>query len=130
MTWLKSLYPKVRTVLDESTPDFWPGLRQVIGGLFEEPIPTEPALPLAACQRFTAVKWRNRTIIWIAGTRGEFEDNHNLNATKSYSEASLKAVQNYRYHSPCKDSGKPGQTGGPNCHPTGRFRRSPTESPS
>lgn len=50
MTWLKSLYPKVRAVLDEATPDFWPGLREVIGGLFEEPIPTEAALPLAACR--------------------------------------------------------------------------------
>jgi len=50
MTWIKSLYPQVRTVLDESLPDFWPGLREVIGGLFEEPIPTEAALPLAACR--------------------------------------------------------------------------------
>lgn len=50
MTWLKSLYPKVRTVLDEATPNFWPGLRHAIGGLFEEPIPTEAALPLASCR--------------------------------------------------------------------------------
>jgi geranylgeranyl diphosphate synthase type I len=50
MSWIKALYPKVRAVLDESTPDFWPGLREVMGGLFEEPIPTEAALPLASCR--------------------------------------------------------------------------------
>ena len=50
MSWIKALYPKVRTVLDQSTPDFWPGLREVIGGLFEEPTPTETALPLASCR--------------------------------------------------------------------------------
>jgi len=50
MSWLTSLYPKVRTVLDESIPDFWPGLRGVVSGLFEEPMPTEAALPLASCR--------------------------------------------------------------------------------
>lgn len=50
MSWLKSLYPEVRAVLDRSIPDLWPGLREVLGGLLEEPIPTEAALPLAACR--------------------------------------------------------------------------------
>lgn len=50
MFWLKSLYPKVRSVLDAATPDFWSGLRLAIGGLFEEPTPTEAALPLASCR--------------------------------------------------------------------------------
>ena len=50
MSWIKALYPKVRTILDESTPGFWPGLREVISPLFEEPAPTETALPLASCR--------------------------------------------------------------------------------
>jgi len=50
MLWLKALYPKVRLVLDQSTPAFWPGLREVMGGLIKEPIPTEAALPLASCR--------------------------------------------------------------------------------
>lgn len=50
MLWLQTLYPKVRTVLEQSIPTFWPGLREVMGLLLREPIPTEAALPLASCR--------------------------------------------------------------------------------
>lgn len=50
MDWLKSLYPEVRAVLEESMPDYWPGLRQAVGRLFEKPIMPEVALPLASCR--------------------------------------------------------------------------------
>jgi geranylgeranyl diphosphate synthase type I len=50
MDWLKSLYPEIRNVLRNITPDYWPGLKAVIGGLFEEPIATEAVLPLASCR--------------------------------------------------------------------------------
>ncbi len=49
MDWLKSLYPQVRKVLEETTPVNWPGLKMAIERLFEPPIMTEAILPLAAC---------------------------------------------------------------------------------
>jgi geranylgeranyl diphosphate synthase type I len=50
MNWLKSLYPQVRQVLEDTTPNDWPGLRMAIAKLFEPPIMTEAILPLAACR--------------------------------------------------------------------------------
>lgn len=50
MDWLKSLYPEIREVLQDSIPEYWEGLRQVLGKLFEEPMLPEAALPLVACK--------------------------------------------------------------------------------
>lgn len=50
MNWLKSSYPKVREILRDSIPDFWPSLSNVLSGALEEPIAPEAMLPLASCK--------------------------------------------------------------------------------
>lgn len=50
MDWIKSLYPEVRDILQKAIPHYWPELRQVIEGLWEEPLAPEAILPLAACR--------------------------------------------------------------------------------
>ncbi len=50
MDYLKSLYPEIREVLENSIPHCFPELRFVLGKLFEEPMISEAILPLASCQ--------------------------------------------------------------------------------
>ncbi len=50
MEWLKALYPEVREILKDSVPDYWPGMGNILGKLFEEPIIPEAMLPLASCK--------------------------------------------------------------------------------
>ncbi len=50
MDWLKSLYPEVHQVLQESIPSYWPDLKSVFGTLFKEPLTSAAILPLACCQ--------------------------------------------------------------------------------
>ena len=50
MNSLKSLYPEIRSLLQNSIPDYWPGLKLVLAKLFEEPMIPEAILPLASCQ--------------------------------------------------------------------------------
>jgi geranylgeranyl diphosphate synthase type I len=50
VNWLKSLYPHIREIIQDSLPSCWPELGGVLEKLFEEPIPLEAALPLAACK--------------------------------------------------------------------------------
>jgi geranylgeranyl diphosphate synthase type I len=51
MDWLTSLYPDVRRVLQTSIPTYWPELRSIFDGLFEQPPPllSVAILPLVCC---------------------------------------------------------------------------------
>ncbi|MEQ8463813.1 polyprenyl synthetase family protein [Coleofasciculus sp. E1-EBD-02] len=50
MDSLKSLYPEIREVFQNSIPNFWTELKVVLAKLFEEPMIPEAILPLASCQ--------------------------------------------------------------------------------
>ena len=50
MDWLTSRYPSVRQTLRDAIPSDWPELGNVLAYLWEEPMPTEAMLPLAACR--------------------------------------------------------------------------------
>ncbi|MEQ8997194.1 MAG: polyprenyl synthetase family protein [Coleofasciculus sp. B1-GNL1-01] len=50
MNSLKSLYPEIREVFQNSIPNFWTELKVVLAKLFEEPMIPEAILPLASCQ--------------------------------------------------------------------------------
>jgi len=50
MDWLSSLYPEVQDVLLKAVPAYWPGLGVVLEEFLEGALPTEAALPLAACR--------------------------------------------------------------------------------
>jgi geranylgeranyl diphosphate synthase type I len=47
---LKSLYPQIREILQNSIPNYWTELRDILKGFFEEPMMPEAILPLASCQ--------------------------------------------------------------------------------
>ncbi len=50
MDYLKSLYPQVREITQNSIPNYWSELRYILKEFFEEPIMPEAILPLASCQ--------------------------------------------------------------------------------
>ncbi|HBL61891.1 MAG TPA: polyprenyl synthetase superfamily [Cyanobacteria bacterium UBA8803] len=50
MESLKILYPQVKEVLQNSIPNYWPQLRYILQGLFEEPLMSVATLPLICCQ--------------------------------------------------------------------------------
>jgi geranylgeranyl pyrophosphate synthase len=50
MDWLKSLYPAVRDILWNATPEYWPELRDLVEELFGDALIPEVILPLAACK--------------------------------------------------------------------------------
>ncbi len=50
MNWLKSLYPKVNDLLISSIPTYWPEFTLAVEGELNGRLPTEVALPLAACR--------------------------------------------------------------------------------
>ncbi len=63
MDWLKSLYPAVTQVLQDSIPDYWPQLRVILGTTCEQPMVPEAILPLAACQ---AVNGQAEDAVYVA----------------------------------------------------------------
>jgi geranylgeranyl diphosphate synthase type I len=50
MKSLKSLYPEVREILQNSIPSYWSELRYILQGFFEEPMSSEAMLSLASCK--------------------------------------------------------------------------------
>jgi geranylgeranyl diphosphate synthase, type I len=50
MEWLKSLYPEVEKTLLEAVPAYWPGFGDALTSTLNGRLPTEVALPLAACR--------------------------------------------------------------------------------
>jgi geranylgeranyl pyrophosphate synthase len=50
MDWLKSLYPAVRDILWNATPEYWPELSSLVEQLVEGALIPEIILPLAACK--------------------------------------------------------------------------------
>ena len=50
MNSLKSFYPEIREILQSIIPNYWPGLKNPLGRLFEKPILPEAMLPIASCQ--------------------------------------------------------------------------------
>jgi geranylgeranyl diphosphate synthase type I len=50
MESLKTLYPQVKEVLQNSIPNYWHQLRYILQGLFEEPLRPVATLPLICCQ--------------------------------------------------------------------------------
>ncbi len=63
MDWLKSLYPLVRDIISRESPDYWPGLRDVLYGLAGEPMIPEAILPLASCK---AVNGEAKEAVYIS----------------------------------------------------------------
>ncbi len=50
MEWLKSLYPEVKANLLNNVPAYWPEFKLVLANILRDQLPTEIALPLAACR--------------------------------------------------------------------------------
>lgn len=52
MEWLTALYPEVRRSLENGIPEYWPELKALFDGLFENPPPLFSAaiLPMACCR--------------------------------------------------------------------------------
>jgi hypothetical protein len=78
----------------------------------------------------------NPTILWVAATDGQAQDNHSHSAfVKPYVTVSYTATQNYRYQCPCANNGNPVVISGPisivrvvSKKPDGNFKYTITKS--
>lgn len=50
MDYFQSLYPRIKEVIQNSVPNYWPELKYILEGFYPEPMPPEALLPLASCQ--------------------------------------------------------------------------------